>query len=265
MKFNPALYVSQFMPIRNCLAIVVILLLNSCAKEQSIEVIPEPQEGTIVLSFTHAVRNQPLTFTDEFTNDWGETYTVNRFKYYLHDIRLLNDKGKKIMLSGDYYLVDEENSPSKTILLKAPVGTYAGIAFTLGVDSVRNVSGAQTGVLDPANGMFWTWASGYITAKLEGHSDYSTGFQKIFTYHIGGYKSPYIAYKNIQLPLIGIENFAIVKDSLITATIRADINTWFSRVNSIHIADNPACHSPGDFAKKIADNYEGMFSIQSIQ
>jgi hypothetical protein len=45
-----------------------------------------------------------------------------------------------------------------------------GIRFLLGVDSARNVSGIQTGALDPARGMFWTWNSGYVMAKIEGSS-----------------------------------------------------------------------------------------------
>ena len=37
----------------------------------------------------------------------------------------------------------------------------------LGVDSLRNVTGVQTGALDPAMDMYWTWNTGYVMAKLE--------------------------------------------------------------------------------------------------
>ena len=51
-----------------------------------------------------------------------------------------------------------------------PAGNYNSLSFLLGVDSMHNVSGAQTGALDPANDMFWTWNSGYVMAKMEGAS-----------------------------------------------------------------------------------------------
>ncbi|WP_316930094.1 MbnP family protein, partial [Hymenobacter sp. IS2118] len=47
---------------------------------------------------------------------------------------------------------------SQLLALKdIPVGDYQSVSFTVGVDSARNVAGAQTGALDPNNGMFWTW------------------------------------------------------------------------------------------------------------
>jgi len=56
----------------------------------------------------------------------------------------------------------------------------------MGVDSLRNVSGAQTGALSTANGMFWDWNSGYIMLKAEGMSPNSTS--KNFVFHLGGFK-----------------------------------------------------------------------------
>lgn len=236
------------------------MLAVACRKESSNEVEQE-DTGNVTLAFSHDVRGMPLNFTDEFTNDYGEEYTVNRFKYYIHDISLINDT-TAISISPEYYLVNEEVAASKKISLSTPVRTYQGISFLLGVDSVRNVSGAQTGALDPAHGMFWTWASGYITAKLEGHSPASTLSGQLFTYHVGGYKLPHVSYRRITLPFS--ENMIVAKDTAITVAIAADINTWFSRIHPIRIGTNPACHSPGQLANDIADNYEGMFSIKEI-
>jgi hypothetical protein len=239
--------------------VLLCLLVAACKKENSAE---GAARGDLILYFNHVVNDQILNFGDDYTTDQGEPYTVSSFKYYIHDIKLLNDKNETVSLSADYFLVDEENSGSKRITLKVPENKYKSISWLLGVDSARNVSGAQTGALDPVNGMFWTWNSGYVMAKLEGHSPVSTLSGQIFTYHVGGYKTPHITFREITLPFA--QHMTVAKDTTITISIKADINTWFSRVHTISIASNPACHSPGQLANDIADNYEGMFSVREI-
>jgi hypothetical protein len=59
--------------------------------------------------------------------------------------------------------------------------------FMIGVDSARNNSGAQTGALDPTNGMFWSWSTGYIMAKFEGTSAQSPAAANALKFHIGGF------------------------------------------------------------------------------
>lgn len=250
------------MPNKICFLAIFLLPLFSCQKEASTEGTAPPVTGTIVLNFHHIVKDKVLNFTDTYVNDHGEQYTVDGFKYYVHDIQFINDKNEAVPVSSDYFLVDETKPGTKTITLAVPVNKYTAVSWLLGVDSTRNVSGAQTGTLDPTNGMFWTWASGYIMAKLEGHSPASTLSGQVFTYHVGGYKHPYATYRNITVPLH--QDITVTKDTSITIGVNADIDHWFSRVHNIRIASEPACHSPGQLASEIADNYEGMFSVKEI-
>ena len=70
-------------------------------------------------------------------------------------------------------------------LSDVPEGSYTEMSYVLGVDSTRNVSGAQAGALSTANGMFWSWSTGYIMLKAEGTSPNSgTGS---FSFHLGGF------------------------------------------------------------------------------
>ena len=62
------------------------------------------------------------------------------------------------------------NQNHRLLNLYLPEGDYTELQFLLGVDSLHNVSGAQTDDLDPAKDMFWTWNSGYVMAKMEGNS-----------------------------------------------------------------------------------------------
>ena len=53
--------------------------------------------------------------------------------------------------------------------------------------------------MDPTNGMYWTWQSGYINLKLEGTSSACPARNHFFQYHLGGYQFPNNALQTIQL------------------------------------------------------------------
>ena len=187
---------------------------------------------------------------------YGDTITINRFKYYVSHFELTNEQGKKITLPVQYYLIDAADSVSGNITLNIPIGKYRWIHFLLGVDSLRNVSGVQSGALDPLHGMFWTWNSGYIMAKLEGTATSSQIAGKQFTYHIGGFRGNNNTARSITLPLSVPDNKAL---------IIADAKKWFEGSYPLMISKEPVCHSPGTLAVSIANNYANMFSILSQQ
>ena len=132
--------------------------------------------------------------------------------------------------------------------------SFTKIEFLLGVDSIRNVSGIQTGALDPAKGMFWTWNSGYIMAKLEGESPLANAAGNRFTYHIGGFRFGINTVRKISLNIANNQNNEI--------HINADINQWFKSKSEIRIAETNNCQTPGTLAVKFADNYANMFTIR---
>ena len=80
------------------------------------------------------------------------------------------------------------------------------ISFCIGIDSLASVSGALSGDLDPSNGMYWAWQSGYINMKIEGTSSSCKTRKNSFNFHIGGYLKPYNAIKKIEIPINKIQN-----------------------------------------------------------
>ena len=125
----------------------------------------------ITLQFVNKAGEKLLNADSIYTNPFGETFKVRTFKYYISHIVLQDDAtGKKQFFNNDYFLVDEADSASKKITLQTSISNVSSVHFLLGVDSLKNVSGIQTGNLDPSKGMFWTWNTGYVMAKLEGNS-----------------------------------------------------------------------------------------------
>lgn len=207
------------------------------------------------IRFINTVGDSTIQLGNTYTNPFNETFTVRNFKYYISHIQLKDKAGKLHSISNDYYLVNEADTASLSIKLHHNVEEIIAIRFLLGIDSLRNVSGVQTGALDPAKGMFWTWNSGYIMAKLEGKSSASKAPGNYFTYHIGGFKQKESVVKWIELPLI------LTRQSPETVYIKADALKWFKSIHDIRIAEKPVCHEPGDLAMLIADNYATMFSV----
>ena len=209
----------------------------------------------LVLQYHHLIGTQKLILNDSISNPIGEKILVAKFKYYISNIILINEKKERIAIPNHYFLIDESDSASKKIAIPFSCNKITGIEFLIGVDSIKNCSGIQTGSLDPMLGMFWTWNSGYIFAKLEGTSTAASVAGHYFTYHIGGYKSGENAARKIKLtvPSIGKKNII---------AIEVDLNKWFAASTEIRISQTPICQSPGALAVQFANNYVQMFSIK---
>ena len=141
---------------------------------------------------------------------------------------------------------------------------YNRISFTIGVDSARNVSGAQTGALDPLNGMFWTWNSGYVMAKLEGKSSVSSLVNNKMEYHIGGFRGDSSVLRKPVLLFPYGKYLDISPGSKASMTITANVNAWFSNPHELKIANTPSCTTPGQMAVAISENYSKMFTVTTI-
>ncbi|MBU3744219.1 MAG: hypothetical protein FGM61_06655 [Sediminibacterium sp.] len=193
---------------------------------------------------------------ETYTNALGESFSIDKCLFYLSNLEWQSTSGKWNSIPNSYYLVNIADSSSLQIQLPLQNQSIKRIRFIIGVDSAKNVSGIQQGVLDPARGMFWTWNTGYVMAKLEGVSDVSTMPGKKFTYHIGGYAGEQNVTKRVELV---IDNNAINQQKLF---IQADLLKWFNGEIPVSIATNPICHVPGKLAKQIANNYQLQFRIK---
>ncbi len=127
-------------------------------------------KALVKIVFINKVKDKKIVLNDSvYTNPFNEKYAITKLRYYVTNIEL---QGNNVLYKEDnsYHLVDESDSASQIIHLSIPEGKYLSLSLLLGVDSLHNVSGAQTDALDPANDMFWTWNSGYVMAKMEGNS-----------------------------------------------------------------------------------------------
>jgi len=184
--------------------------------------------------------------------------TIDKFKFYVSHISVVTADHREHPLDDACHLVDAADSASSAITI--PADGLRGLRmvslhFLLGVDSTKNVSGAQAGDLDPLKGMFWTWNTGYVDAELEGKSDSSHAPVHFLSWHVGGFRQRQNAARGIALSLEGTPVDRII-------VIDADILKWFDGHSPVRITLTPLCHEPGPLAMTIADNYASMFSVE---
>ncbi|RRB04545.1 MbnP family protein [Larkinella rosea] len=251
-----------------------VLLLIACHNDPL-----EPEYGTVQLKFDNVVGTSDLKLDSAtYTNGSGEPFSVSKLNYFVSNIKLKKADGSSYVVPQDssYFLVMENNAASQSIMLhNVPAGTYTGIDFVVGVDSLRNTMdiGKRTGALDPggaAAGMYWDWNSGYIFLKLEGTSAKApvdaTGSRN-FMYHIGlfgGYKTKTINnLRTIQLSF-NTKPAQVVMYGKTGIQIKADVLKLFDGVKPLSIAKNPDI-MVSDSSRNVANNYATMFSVGTVQ
>jgi hypothetical protein len=247
------------------LTFMFFLMLSSCKRTAE----PNngnlnPDLGNLKITFKNTINGAPVFLDGRFyTNSFGENYVLKKFKYYISNVQI-NNIDKYANENESYHLIDEASEASKSFMYQAATDIYTTLSFTIGVDSVRNVSGAQSGALDPLNDMFWTWNSGYIMAKIEATSPSSAQVNNKVEYHIGGFSGVNNVLKRVTLALPLTKLLTVQKDKTSEIIITADLDAWWQNPNNLKISDNPICTTPGDLAKKIADNYSKMFTIKEV-
>jgi len=246
--------------LRFILVVACLFIFLACQKNSELTETEKKRSG-VLLKFSASSSGENTLPSVVYNNPFNESYSVNAFRFYVHNISLI--ASNPTSASNEHFLLDLVPALNNSINLTYPAGNYTGLRFTLGVDSIRNYSGAQTGALDPSNGMFWTWNSGYIMAKLEGNSSSAATPENKFEYHIGGYSADQSVIRNVELAFPD-GNVELEDNTSHTINIKVDLDKWFSGDLPLRIAEHPVITTPGELAIKVANNYQRMFSVISV-
>lgn len=225
-----------------------LLLVNRNVNAQN-------KEPNLHLHFKYLANGKEVVADSNYTNAFHEIYRITKLKFYISNIGLGGNK--RANASQEVFLQDWTENKDLTIPVFA--GRYSKLFFTIGVDSALNNSGAQSGSLDPLNGMFWTWNSGYIYFKMEGFSPASKADLQRIEYHNGGYRYPYSTARVVELALP--QQLEINEGEQLQLTINVNLDAFWNGIKQIKINENAVLMSPGALASSIADNFAGMFSI----
>jgi len=261
-------------PMKQIIILSLIIFTLSCKKdEQIIEPVTENSKtsGEVTLNFTHMAGNELMKIsadeaysitTPKYKNNYGDTFSVIDFKYYISNIKLRKDDGSYYVGKESYHLVNsaDSNRTCKIKLSEVPFGSYTSIEFMIGIDSTRNLSGAQTGDLDPVHGMYWDWSQGYIFMRFFGYSNSApANTSHNLTFDIGGTGNE----RKISLPLSQF-NLMVTKDNFQKVYLKTDVLELFKGPNSLSFSFLNNAMTPKQVLA-LVENYTDIFTVSAVK
>lgn len=212
------------------------------------------QHKNLTIQFVPYYNNSPLILKNNWyvTPNGNDSITIDLLKLYVGNF-IFNGTNKKEV--KNYYLLNAAEDSSLKIQFRLPkANVIKSLEFNVGVDSTTTLKGILNGSLDPLNGMYWTWNTGYIYTKLEGSCKNCQVFRNMFQFHIGGYKAPFNANKKIKLPITS--NNTLLSKIL----IKINVASWFKNID---FKGQVSIMQPNAKAMQLADNFTNSFSIIS--
>lgn len=237
----------------------VVSVFSACKKDSKDDPGETPAEtGTLKLHLRHYWDQDALIMSPHtYITAAPDTIRITKLSYYLSNVMLQSTTGEWVSL-GNYNLVDLDDPSTTDITIEnMPVdnGSYKKIRFSIGVDSARNHTGAQTGALDPGYGMFWSWNTGYIFFRIKG------GFNTTQTYSIDLGGDQNLPVVEMDLPVDPTPGTTPKKT--LDLELKMDLRAFFNSPNVYDLkADAKDIHNPLEPSiAKLVQNSRAMFSL----
>ncbi len=242
--------------------IAATLTISSCKKDDE-DTTPTETTGTVELNMAHrwGMGADNFLLNMELVHPMTQdTMTFTTFKYYVSNIKFKKADGSWYVHPESYFLVDLATAGSEILSIpNVPTGEYTDMEYTMGVDSLRNVSGAQSGALAVANNMFWSWNSGYIMVKAEGTSPNSTSGS--FAFHLGGFMG---SNNVVTVKTVNFAGNSLTVASGHTSEVHFNVNPAKLWQTANSMATNNSIMMPGATAKTMATDFYGGIAFDHI-
>lgn len=161
------------------------------------------------LNFNICFNKEPIALNKKYLTASKDTIELSLVKIYISNIIFKTKFNKLENTNESYYLLNCDDSNH----IKIPINNIQNvdsIFFDIGIDSISNYNAAFTKALDPINGMYWTWQSGFINFKIEGKINSKNNIE----YHIGGFAYPNNALQKLAFAVPKNENNIFVNIDL---------------------------------------------------
>ncbi len=242
---------------------VFVLFLSSCKKDKDDTSDPTPTTtNKITVQVSNVVDGSPVVFGQLiYTNAFGSSYSIDLLKYYLTNFRLVATDSS-VHNFRNYDLINAADTTTCNFAYSdIPERTYCKVRFYLGVDADSNHTGAQSGDLDPVNGMIWTWSTGYIFFKHEGQFLDTLGATQDLLYHFG----TDAVLTEIEIP---ITPFTLGETDQKTIHLEFDLNGLYGSNTIVDFNGNNIRQSLSvddrPWMSDLMSNFPGAFRITSI-
>ena len=144
--------------------------------------------------------NEPIALENYYPLG-KDSISFNELKMYLSDFQF-SSKNRNHQIIGPH-LIQLEDSSSLSLFPEYPIDDCQSMSFHFGLDSFYHVSESVEGALNPMNGMYWAWNSGYIQFKSTGTFTGIKMSDQSFELHLGGYRQPFATMTTVEIPIHG--------------------------------------------------------------
>jgi hypothetical protein len=225
-------------------------LFTACTKEETPAPTTPVAETTakFKLEFDHDFNNVLFALNTPYVTRDNDSVTISMLRYYVTNIQLQKADGTWWSENESYYIVDASQAASLIIEVDSvPLADYKAVRYMIGVDSVRNFSGVQSGALAPSNSMFWSNASANGNLK----------------FHVGGFTGANAAQAKIEHSF-GTNTLRVVANSSPQVHLMVHVDKIFDGSTNIDLATINDVHMPGAAAKSVSLNIATMFEYDHI-
>ena len=214
----------------------------------SLSTMPPQETVELEIELVATFNGMPIKKNKWYVTKKSDSIQLTSLKFYLTNFKLLTPTQVASESEMNLLIDGFKKKVFKLNFLVDKIAKNDRLICDLGVNQAHNTSGANAGDLDPVNGMFWSWQSGYINFKIEGVSPSCDTRKNKFKFHIGGYKTPYHTVRELDIKLKALKDQVTV--------VYIEVSNFFDTIELSH--ENQVI-IPGTKASQIADQLPKLF------
>ena len=242
-----------------CLLVLILILVTRCSEEK--ECCVQPQ-FTITLNFTHhwnGLKITPQDFNElKFTNENGERLSIERLRYLISNISLINGK--------NYHLIDVgENSGTSITIPELTDESYA-LSFRFGLSDEDNTDGTYQDLNSVSFSVPGVLGGGYHFMQFDGkyidNNNEATGFN----YHtIKGVDTTDPDNLKFEDTSFEVNLGTVVVANTTEIEIKMNLAEWFKNPNTWNLNELNTVLMPNFEAQKMMRaNGDSVFSLGEV-
>jgi hypothetical protein len=234
--------------------------------------------GQVQLTAALRFGGQPFELEQTYTLASGEKLTFTEVRYWLSNLKFLQEDGSAVAIPASYYLMEniqeqpvaEASAPDAVLpahrreqvnALSVPAGTYTGIEFSVGVDPYHNDNlSRQAGELHLLKNMAsvsWMWFTSYIFTKTKGTFTTANGTTGTFAWDTGTNSNFRTTRLSFPRPV------TVNAQKHLNVALNADVSKLFEALSpSAQPAIGAAHAGPRE---TLSDGFKAMFSMVSAE
>ena len=241
---------------QHCLLILILILVTRCSEEK--ECCVQPQ-FTITLNFTHhwnGLKITPQDFNElKFTNENGERLSIERLRYLVSNISLVNGK--------NYHLIDVGENAGTSITIPELTDESYALSFRFGFSDEDNTDGAYQDLNSASFSVPEMLGGGYHFMQFDGKYEDNNNEASGFNYHMikavdrtdpDNLKFEDTSFE-VNLGTIVVANTTEIE-------IKMNLAEWFKNPNTWNLNELNSILMPNFEAQKMMrENGETVFSL----